>query len=109
MSAPQERLYAALSANHQPVTDHIVHSVAQTGDFYTHWKRLAKQLKVSEAEVVRFEERCGRDQSEMCLVMLNAWRGREQEQADVSRLAKASMQTGRFVMLEVLNRACIPS
>lgn len=53
------------------------------------WKRLARQLKVSEAKIDGIEERYPRSLSEQVRESLRVWKNAEREQATVARLVKA--------------------
>ena len=101
------RLYESLLQLHHPPTDLQITTISDNRLFSSHWRELAGQLGLTDAEIERCEARGMRDEAEICLQMLKAWRNSRVGVATVAVLADAVYKCRNTDMLEILHGACV--
>ena len=107
VTSHHRHLYESLLQLRCSPTDLQIATISDNRLFSTHWRELARQLGLTDAEVERCEARGMRDEAENCLQMLKWWRNTRVGVATVAVLADAVYKSRNTNMLEILHGACV--
>jgi len=106
MRPAHHHMLSDLSQRQFPLSRKSIRVLSQNETFSAHWKHLAGQLGLTEAEVEQCEEKGSGDKEEACFQMLTTWKNSQGLQATVARMTEAVVQIQDVSLIELMNVAC---